>query len=127
LLTGIPLYLEFAFGMVRDLWNAADDDRFRVRLRSFSKIDGSRWAGGSHVRTAERPIKHILVSSSGCGILASGFMTERLSARQVFLTVLVLTISLGVFGFWEPRSVSVTPTITHMPKARTFWEMYGDC
>lgn len=37
--------------------------------------------------------------------LTSGFISERLSASQTFFLAGVLTLSIGVFGFWEPRSV----------------------
>jgi hypothetical protein len=36
---------------------------------------------------------------------ASGWMATYLSPRQVFLLVLALTATLGVFGFWKPHSV----------------------
>ena len=39
------------------------------------------------------------------GYLASGWMATDLSSRQVFLLVMALTATLGVFGFWKPRSV----------------------
>jgi MFS family permease len=39
------------------------------------------------------------------GYLASGWMASDLSPRQVFLLVMGLTATLGVFGFWKPRSV----------------------
>jgi hypothetical protein len=41
----------------------------------------------------------------GAAYFASGFMTEYLTPRQIFLMVLVLTTTLSVFGFWKPRSV----------------------
>ena len=41
----------------------------------------------------------------GAAYFASGFMTEYLTPRQIFLLVLVLTATLSVFGFWKPRSV----------------------
>jgi hypothetical protein len=41
----------------------------------------------------------------GAAYFASGFMTEHLTPRQVFLMVVALTATLSVFGFWKPRSV----------------------
>jgi MFS family permease len=42
---------------------------------------------------------------AGAGYLASGFMSENMSPRQIFLLVLALSATLFVFGFWKPRSV----------------------
>lgn len=39
----------------------------------------------------------------GAAYFASGFMSEHLSPRQIFLMVLAFATPLDVFGLWKPR------------------------
>jgi MFS family permease len=143
LLTGIPLYLGFTFGMVRDLWNPVgrrDRGYFRIFVPLmicilawmalsrttypglligmllttvaysfvFAAFQGLTALIGQEALMAGRlsALSNVfLFLSVGAAYFASGFMSERLSPRQIFLTVLALTTTLSVFGFWKPSSV----------------------
>lgn len=142
-LTGIPLYLAFAFGMARDLWNPfgqRDRGYFRVFVplmlcvlvsMALSRPTYPRLLLGmmltavafSFVYAACQGLTALigqeglmsgrlsalsntfLFLSIGAAYFASGFMSERLSPRQIFLLVIALTVPLSLFGFWRPRSV----------------------
>jgi MFS family permease len=143
LLTGIPFYLGFVFGMVRDLWSPfgrRDPGYFLLFVPVMALI--LCWMGLSRTTYAGLLIGMLaaMVSYSfifaafqglialigqealmsgrmsalsniflflpvGAAYFASGFMTENLSPRHIFLVVLVLTTTLSVFGVWKPRSV----------------------
>jgi hypothetical protein len=143
LLTGIPFYLGFVFGMVRDLWNPfdrRDPGYFRLFVPVMALV--LAWMGFSRTAYAGLLIGMLLAMISysflfaayqglmaligqealmsgrmsalsniflflpvGAAYFASGFMTEHLTPRQVFLIVVALTATLSVFGFWKPRSV----------------------
>lgn len=143
LLTGIPLYLGFTFGMVRDLWNPVgrrDRGYFRIFVPLmicilawmalsrtsypglligmllttvaysfvFAAFQGLTALIGQEALMAGRlsALSNVfLFLPVGAAYFASGFMSERLSPRQIFLTVLALTTTLSVFGFWKPGSV----------------------
>lgn len=143
LLTGIPYYLGFAFGLTRDVWNPfgwRDPGYFRIFAplmmlvlgwTAFSRTTyvnlligmllgtiaysfvSAAYQGllaliGQEARMPGRlgTLSMIFVMGAGAlGFVASGWMAEDLSPRQVFLLVLALTATLGVFGFWKPRSV----------------------
>jgi hypothetical protein len=143
LLTGIPFYLGFVFGMIRDLWNPfdrRDPGYFRLFVPVMALV--LAWMGFSRTTYAGLLIGMLLAMISysflfpayqglmaligqealmsgrmsalsniflflpvGAAYFASGFMTEHLTPRQVFLMVVALTATLSVFGFWKPRSV----------------------
>jgi hypothetical protein len=143
LLTGIPFYLGFVFGMVRDLWNPFDRrDPGYFRLFVPVMVLVLVWMGYSRTTYAGLLIGMLLAMISysflsaafqglmaligqealmsgrmsalsniflflpvGAAYFASGFMTEHLTPRQVFLMVVALTATLSIFGFWKPRSV----------------------
>ena len=143
LLTGIPLYLGFTFGMVRDLWNPVGQrDRGYFRIFVPPMICVLAWMALSRTTYLGLLIGMLLTTVAysfvfaafqgltaligqealmtgrlsalsniflflpvGAAYFALGFMTERLSPREIFLMVLALTTTLGVFGFWKPRSV----------------------
>jgi hypothetical protein len=143
LLTAIPFYVGFAFGMVRDLWNP-----FGLRDRGYFRIFVPlmvlvlAWMAFSHVTyrgllagmlLATATYSFVLAAFQGLQALIgqealmtgrlsalsnfflfipvsaayflSGFLSENLSPRQIFLIVIALTTTTGVFGFWKPRSV----------------------
>ncbi|HUN84839.1 MAG TPA: MFS transporter [Terracidiphilus sp.] len=143
LITGIPFYAGFIFGLVRDSWNPfgrRDAGYFRI----FVPLTVIALAGGAFSRTTYMglvlgmlftTIFYSFVAAAFQGLLAligqealmpgrlstlsnvfislaailgyfvSGWMSTDLSPRQVFLLVMALTATLGVFGFWKPRSV----------------------
>ena len=143
LLTGIPFYLGFVFGMVRDLWSPfgrRDPGYFLLFVPVMALVLG--WMGLSRTTYAGLLIGMLaaMISYSfifaafqglmaligqealmsgrmsalsniflflpvGAAYFASGFMTEYLTPRQIFLMVLVLTTTLSVFGLWKPGSV----------------------
>jgi hypothetical protein len=143
LLTGIPFYLGFVFGMARDLWSPfgrRDPGYFLLFVPVLALVLG--WMGLSRTTYTGLLIGMLaaMISFSflfaafqglmaligqealmsgrmsalsniflflpiGAAYFASGFMTEYLTPRQIFLMVLVLTSTLSVFGFWKPRSV----------------------
>jgi MFS transporter len=143
LLTGIPFYLGFIFGMARDLWSPfgrRDPGYFLLFVPVMALVLG--WMGLSRTTYTGLLIGMLaaMISYSflfaafqglmaligqealmsgrmsalsniflflpiGAAYFASGFMTEYLRPRQIFLMVLVLTTTLSVFGFWKPRSV----------------------
>ena len=143
LLTGIPFYLGFAFGMVRDLWNPIGlRDRGYFRIFVPLMICVLAWMALSRTSYLGLLIGMLLTTAAfsfifaafqgltaligqealmtgrlsalnniflflpvGAAYFASGFMSERLSPRQIFLMVLALTTTLIMFGFWKPRSV----------------------
>src|SRR5579863_7870228 len=143
LITGIPLYAGFVFGLIRDSWNPfgwRDPGYFRI----FVPLTVIALVGGAFSRTTytglvlgmlSATISYSFVAAAFQGLLAlvgqealmpgrlstlsnffisvaailgylaSGWMASDLSPRQVFLLVMGLTATLGVFGFWKPRSV----------------------
>ncbi len=143
LLTGIPFYMGFAFGMVRDLWSPfgrRDPGYFLLFVPVMALVLG--WMGLSRTSYAGLVLgmlaaiisysfifaafqglmaligQEALMSGrmsalsnifvflpAGTAYFASGLMTQDLTPRQIFLMVLVLTLTLSVFGFWKPRSV----------------------
>lgn len=143
LLTGIPFYLGFAFGMVRDVWNPLGQrDRGYFRIFVPLMICVLAWMALSHsaylglligmllttvaysfVTAAFQGLTAVIGQEAlmtgrlsalsniflflpvGAAYFASGFMSERLSPREIFLMTLALATTLGVFGFWKPRSV----------------------
>jgi len=143
LLTAIPFFLGFVFGMVRDLWNPVGQrDRGYFRLFVPLMICALAWmafspttyqgllvgmllttAAYSFVSAAAQGLTALigqealmtgrlsalsnlfLFLPAGAAYFASGFMSESLSPRQVFLMVLALTATLSVFGYWKPGSV----------------------
>lgn len=159
LFTGIPFYLGFAFGLVRDSWNPfgwRDPGYFRI----FVPLTVVALAGGAFSRTtytgllfgmlfttisysflaaafqgllaligqeALMPgrlstLSNVFINVAGIlGYFASGWMTTELSPRQVFLLVLALTATLGVFGFWKPRSVFGHAYDDPHAKGSSFW------
>jgi Major Facilitator Superfamily len=143
LLTGIPIYLGFVFGLARDLWNPfgwRDPGYFRIFLPL--TIIALGW--GAFARTTYTglligmlltTVSYSFLTAAYQGLLASigqqalmpgrlstlsnifiniavivdysasGWMATALSPHRVFLLVLSVTATLGVFGFWKPRSV----------------------
>ena len=143
LLTGIPFFLGFAFGLTRDLWNPfgwRDPGYFRIFVpfmmvvlawTAFSRTTYAGLLVGMLLTTIAYSFlaaalqgllaligqealmpgrlsalsNFFMVGAGALGYVASGWMSTDLSPRQVFLLVLALTATLGVFGFWKPRSV----------------------
>jgi len=143
LLTGIPFYLGFVFGMVRDLWSPLgrrDPGYFLLFVPVMALVLGAMglsrttYAGllmgmlaamisYSFLTAAFQGLMALIGQEAlmsgrmgalsniflflpvGAAYFASGFMTEYLTPRQIFLLVLLLTATLSVFGFWKPRSV----------------------
>jgi hypothetical protein len=143
LLTGIPFYLGFVFGMARDLWSPfgrRDPGYFLLFVPVMALVLGSMGLSrttytGLLIGMLAATISYsflfaafqglmaligqealmsgrmsalsniFLFLSVGAAYFASGFMTEYLTPRQIFLMVLILTVTLSVFGFWKPRSV----------------------
>jgi len=143
LLTALPVYLAFVFGMVRDLWNPMrqrDPGYFRIfvpvmiSILAWMAFSETTYAGVlagmllttvaySFLSAAAQGLTALIGQEAlmsgrlsalsnfflflpvGAAYFASGFMTEHLSPRQVFLMVLILSTTLGVFGYWKPKSV----------------------
>ncbi len=143
LISAIPLFLAFAFGMVRDLWNPLgqrDPGYFRIFVpvmagvlawMAFSPTTYTGLIAGmllatvaySFLNAASQGLTALIGQEArmsgrlsalsnfflflpvAAAYFASGFLSERLSSRQIFLAVLLLTTTLGVFGYWKPRSV----------------------
>lgn len=143
LLTGIPLYLGFLFGIVRDLWSPAglrDRGYFRVFVplmvcvlawMALSRVTYLELLTGmllstvafSFVFAAFQGLTALIAQealmsgrlsavsnvfqflTASAAYFTSGFMSEHLSPRQIFLMVLSLAALLLAFGFWKPRSV----------------------
>src|SRR5579871_2241727 len=143
LLTAIPFFLGFAFGLVRDLWNPLgrrDPGYFRIFVPLMVGVLG--WLAFSpttyrgllagmllttvaycFVAAAAQGLTALigqeaqmtgrlsalsnffLFLPAGAAYLASGFMSESMTPRQVFLVVLALSGTLTVFGYWKPGSV----------------------
>jgi Major Facilitator Superfamily len=143
LLTGIPLYIGFAFGLVRDLWNPfgwRDPGYFRIFVPL--TVGAYAWMALSHLSYSGLLAGMILamlssrfVMSAYQGLIAllaqetlmsgrlsalfnifnfapqvavtfaSGYAAEHLSPRQTFSLAIALTLPIGLFGFWKPRSV----------------------
>jgi hypothetical protein len=143
LLTAIPFYLGFAFGMIRDLWNPfglRDRGYFRIFVPLMASV--LMWMALSQVSYTGLLVGMLLATLAYSFLLAafqglqaligqealmtgrltalsnfflfipvsaayfiSGFMSDNLSPRQIFLLVVALTTTLGVFGFWKPRAV----------------------
>lgn len=143
LLTGLPLYLGFVFGLARDLWNPfgwRDHGHFLI----FAPVTTAVfiWMALSRLSypglligmiLATLTFRFILAAYQGLlaligqealmsgrlsalwsvfsyiplvtAILASGFISEYLVPRQTFFLAAVLTLSIGLFGLWKPRSV----------------------
>jgi len=143
LLTGMPFYLGFAFGMARDLWNPfglRDRGYFRIfvplmiGVLAWMALSRTSYAGllagmllttvaFSFVFAAFQGLmaligqealmsgrlsalyNTLLFFSISGAYFTSGFMSECLSSRQIFLMVIALTATLSLFGFWKPRAV----------------------
>lgn len=143
LLTGIPFFLGFVFGLVRDLWSPLglrDRGYFRIFIPLmicvlvwmalsrttylgllvgmlltmiaysfvFAAFQGLTALVGQEALMSGRLSalsNALLFLPVGAAYFTSGFMSEQLSPRQMFLMVLALTSTLSVFGFWKPRSV----------------------
>jgi Na+/melibiose symporter-like transporter len=143
LVTGVPFFLGFAFGMTRDLWSPfgkRDPGYFRLfvplmmtvlawtafaPLSFASLLIGMLLAATAYSflsaayqgllaligQEARMPGRlstlsnTFIVGTAALGYFASGWMATDLSPREVFLLVLALTATLGIFGFWKPRAV----------------------
>ncbi|HTT03134.1 MAG TPA: MFS transporter [Steroidobacteraceae bacterium] len=143
LLTGLPVYLSFLFGLARDLWNP-----FGLKDRGFFFLFAPLsaavfiWMAYSPLSYAGLFAGMLLVMCtfrfvaaayqgllalvgqeqlmSGrlsalwnimqsvpyvLGAMASGYLAEHFSARQIFLLVAALTAALGFFAIWKPSAV----------------------
>lgn len=143
LITGIPFFVGFIFGLIRDSWNPfgwRDPGYYRIFVPltvialagvAFSRttytglilgllliticysFGAAAFQGllaliGQEAQMSGRlsTLSNVFINIAAVlGYLASGWMATDLSPRQVFLLVMLLTASLGVFGFWKPRSV----------------------
>jgi hypothetical protein len=143
LLTGMPLYFGFVFGLVRDLWNPAGM-RDRGYFLLFAPVTAGIfiWMALTHLSyegllagmiLGTLTFRFILAAYQGlialvgqaalmsgrlsalgsifsyiplvAAIFASGFISEHLAPRQTFFLAAALTLLIGLFGFWKPRSV----------------------
>jgi hypothetical protein len=143
LLTGIPLYIGFVFGMIRDLWNPMgwrDPGYFRIfvplmacvlalmalarttylellagmlltmiaysflsaAFQGLMALIGQKALMTGRLSTLSNILLYLPV---GAAYFISGVINDRLPPREIFLTVLALTTTLLIFGFWKPRSV----------------------
>jgi MFS family permease len=143
LLTAIPVYLAFLFGLARDLWNP-----FRLKDRGFFLLFAPLsaavflWMALSDISYEGLVIGMLLAMVSlrfvaaayqallalvgqeqlmsgrlsalwnlvqsiplVAGALASGYLIEHLSPRQIFAVVAVLTLLIALIGLWKPRAV----------------------
>lgn len=143
LLTAIPFFLGFVFGLVRDLWSPLglrDLGYFRIFVplllgvlawMAFSPTTYAGLLAGMLLTTVAYCFiaaaaqgltaligqealmtgrlsalsNFFLFIPAGAAYLASGVMSESLTPRQIFLLVLALTATLGIFGYWKPASV----------------------
>ncbi len=143
LITGIPFYLGFVFGMARDLWSPfgkRDPGYFRLFVPLMALVLGAMALSAtsymgllfgmlaatvfySFLNAAFQGLMALIGQEAlmsgrmsaifniflflpiGLDYFASGFMTERLAPRQMFLLVVALVGTLSIFGFWRPRSV----------------------
>ena len=143
LIAGVPLFLGFAFGLVRDLWNPfgwRDPGYFRIFVpfmmvtlawTAFSPTTYASLLAGMLLSTIAYSFLYaafqglfalvgqealmsgrlstlynvFLFLCGGLAYFASGWMSTDLSPRQVFLLVMGLTATIGLFAFWKPRSV----------------------
>jgi Major Facilitator Superfamily len=143
LLTGLPLYLGFIFGLARDLWNPLGW-RDRGHFMIFAPVTAAVfvWMALSRLSypgllvgmiLATLTFRFILAAYQGLlaligqetlmsgrlsalwsvfsyiplvtAMLASGPISEYLGPRQTFSLAAALTLSIGVFGLWNPRAV----------------------
>jgi hypothetical protein len=143
LLTGLPLYLGFVFGLARDLWNPGGW-RDRGYFFLFAPLTAAVfiWMALVHLSyagllvgmiLATLSFRFILAAYQGLlaligqealmsgrlsalwsvfsyiplvtAILVSGLISEHLTPSQAFFLAAVLTLSIGAFGLWKPRSV----------------------
>jgi hypothetical protein len=143
LLTGIPLYVCFIFGLVRDQW-----DPFGWRDPGYFRLFAPLTMGvlvwmalfplgyrGLLVGMIITSISHRFISAAFNGLMAligqedfmsgrlsslslvlaaaptvavffvSGYISERLSPRQIFFLAAGFILLILPFGFWKPRSV----------------------
>jgi hypothetical protein len=143
LLTGIPLYFSFAFGLARDVWNPfglRDRGYFLIFsavtaavyfVLAFSAVSyASLFAGVFVAMFAYRFITaayQALLALVGqeqlmSGRLAAlwqivgalpyavagfgaGYISVHLRPGETFIVMGLLTVMLGLFGFWKPRAV----------------------
>lgn len=143
LLTAVPFFLGFVFGLVRDLWNPLgrrDLGYFRIfvplmvailALMAYSPVTYLGLFAGmlmvavahSFLAAAAQGLTALVgqetqmtgrLSALSCFFLflpgsaayfASGFMSESMTPRDVFLMVLALTATLAIFGYWKPHTV----------------------
>jgi len=156
LLTGIPLYIGFAFALIRDLWNPfgwRDPGYFRIFVpltvgafawMAFSRLSYSGLLAGMilamlssrFVMSAYQGLIALLAQETLMSgrlsalfnifnfapqvavTFAWGYAAEHLSPRQTFSLALALTLPIGLFGFWKPRSVFNHTYEDPMPWAR---------
>lgn len=143
LLTAIPFFLGFAFGLARDLWDPLgrrDLGYFRIFVplmigvlawMAFSPVtyygllvgmlmttiaycfiaaaaQGLTALIGQETHMTGRLSalsNFFLFLPAGAAYFASGFISESLTPRQVFLLVLSLSATLTSFGYWKPGTV----------------------
>jgi MFS family permease len=143
LLTAIPVYLAFLFGLARDLWNPLHlkDRGFFLLFAPFSAAV-FLWMALSDVSYQGLLIGMVLTMVSlrfvaaayqallalvgqeqlmsgrlsalwnfvqsiplVAGALASGYLIEHLSPRQIFALVASLTLLIALIGLWKPRAI----------------------
>lgn len=143
LLTGIPLYLCFVFGFVRDRWNPfgwRDFGYFRlfvpltVGAFIWMTLSPLSYPGLLAGMTLAMVLFRFIIAAymgllaligqeelmSGrlstlynilysvpqiAAVFASGFISEHFSPGQTFCMAAALTVPIGLFGFWKPRSI----------------------
>lgn len=143
LLTAIPFFIGFAFGLLRDIWSPLglrDLGYFRIfvplllAVLAWMAFSPTTYAGllagmllatvahsfiaaaaqgltaliGQETRMTGRLSalsNFFLLIPAGLAYLGSGFMSDSLTPRQIFLLVLLLTATLITFGYWKPASV----------------------
>jgi hypothetical protein len=143
LLSGLPMYIGFLFGLVRDVWSPFGL-RDRGYLRLFSVLTAAILAGLAaldiHYATlfmgvllvsictrfllaAQQGLMSLVAQEhlmsgrmaalfSACyfvplilGALFAGAAADFLSAKAQFMILACIALSVGVFGFWAPKSI----------------------
>lgn len=143
LLTGIPIYLSFIFGLTRDMWSPLGL-RDRGYLLVFAPLTAGilAWMAFGHLTylglligmmATMLAFRLIMAAYQGlmalvgqealmagrlsvlwnifsylpylAAVFASGYMSEHLSPREIFLLAAALTLLLAAFGLWKPRAV----------------------
>jgi MFS family permease len=143
LVSALPAYLAFAFGLLRDQWNPLGL-RDRGYFLVFAPLTGLvfAWLAFSEVSYRKLLIGTLLVMMSfrlilaayqglmaligeeklmsgrlstvwnagqwlftALGAFASGFITEHLTPKLMFLVLAALVLLIGGLGFWQPRGV----------------------